>query len=165
MPSVGDRQAVFGRKSNPAILAEKLVQHLAMDVVDVEARIDGAEHPFQRAAPIFIGESMPIALDPAPGTALGEHGDETALPVEDRAAAVEGQHLDRLHLTSLQPARTRAAGTMKLPAISRSRSSSLVCRASRNAWIAAPAALLFQSQSPSWRLDGQAAPAAAASRQ
>src|SRR5215472_14930243 len=67
--------------------------------------------------------------------------------------------------TSVQPEpRTRAAGTRKLPAISFSRSSSLARCAARNAWIAAPAAVSFQNQSPSWRLDGLAVPASPASR-
>src|SRR5271156_3866159 len=56
--------------------------------------------------------------------------------------------------------RTRAAGTMKLPAINLSRSSSLVRCISRKAWIAAPAAVSFQNQSPSCRLDGFGGPAA-----
>jgi hypothetical protein len=57
--------------------------------------------------------------------------------------------------------RTRAAGTMKLPAINLSRSSSLACSASRRMWIAVPVAVWFQNQSPSWRLAGLAAPAVA----
>jgi hypothetical protein len=57
-----------------------------------------------------------------------------------------------------QPTRTRAAGTMKLLTISLSRSSSLLWSDSRKAWIAAPVAVSFQNQSPSWRLDGLAAP-------
>jgi hypothetical protein len=67
---------------------------------------------------------------------------------------------------AVQPeGRTRVAGTMKLPAINLSRSSSLDWHASRNAWIAAPTAVSFQNQSPSCRLDGLVAVAAAASRQ
>jgi hypothetical protein len=48
--------------------------------------------------------------------------------------------------------------------ISRSRSSSCACSTSRKTWIAAPVAVSFQNQSVSWRLDGFAAPAPAASR-
>jgi hypothetical protein len=54
---------------------------------------------------------------------------------------------------------------MKLPTISLRRSSSLARQIVRSSWIAAPAAVSFQNQSPSWRLDGLAAPAAPASRQ
>ena len=134
-----------------------------MHVVDVVAGLDGTDHALQRAMPVFICEAMPIALDAALCPALGEHGNKAAVPVGDRTPSVEGQHLDSLH-SAFQPARTRAAGTMKLLTISLSRSSVLACRASRRAWIAAPAAASFQNQSPSWRLDGLAEPAAPASR-
>jgi hypothetical protein len=67
--------------------------------------------------------------------------------------------------THPQLSRTRAAGTMKLPTIRLSRSSLLASSISRRAWIAAPVAVSFQNQSLSCRLDGLAAPAAAASRQ
>ena len=50
---------------------------------------------------------------------------------------------------SPQPARTLAAGTMKLLTINRRRSSSCACSISRSAWIAAPVAVAFQSQSVS----------------
>src|SRR5580700_2112433 len=134
-----------------------------MYVVDVKGGLDGAEHPLQRATSVLIGKGMPIALDATARPALGERGNKPGVPVEDRAPGVEGQNLDSLHCCP--PQRTRAVGTMKLPAISLSRSSSLDRHASRNAWIAAPTAVSFQNQSPSWRLDGLAVPAAAASRQ
>ncbi len=136
-----------------------------MDIVDVEVRLDGTQHPPQRAAPIIIGELMPVVLDTASGAALGEPGSDAAVPIEDCSSGVKGQYLDPVHARSAQPVlRTRAAGTMKLPAISLSRSSWLARQASRRAWIAAPAAVSFQNQSPSCRLDGWPALAAPASR-
>src|SRR5271169_4509840 len=120
----------------------------------------------QRAAPIFVGEFMPIAVDAALRAAFAQRRNETTVPIENRASSVEGKHVDALHRKLPQPdVRTRAPGTMKLPAINLSRSSSLARCISRTAWTAAPAAVSFQNQSASCRLDGLARPAAPASRQ
>jgi hypothetical protein len=72
-----------------------------MHIVHVEARLEGAEHALQRTAPVLVGEGMPVALDTVPEAAFGEHGNEAAVPVEDRAAGIERQHLDRLHVGAL----------------------------------------------------------------
>jgi hypothetical protein len=53
----------------------------------------------------------------------------------------------------------------RLPTISRRRTSSCACSTSRKTRSAAPVAVSFQNQSVSWRLDGFADPASAASRQ
>jgi hypothetical protein len=77
------------------------------------------------------------------------------MPVEDRAAGVEGQRLDPVHQPVLSPIiATRTAGTMKFPRTAFSRSSSLANPSARRAMTAAPATVSLHSQSPSCRLDG-----------
>jgi len=34
-----------------------------MHIVGVKARIDRAEHPLRRAAPVLVGKAVPVALD------------------------------------------------------------------------------------------------------
>src|SRR5216683_2718701 len=150
VPPCRDRAPIPARKGRDAAVAEKFVEHFAMDIIDVEVRLDGTEHPPQRASPIIIGERMPVVVDTAPRAALGEHGGDAPVPIENCPSGVKGQYLDPVHACSAQPVpRTRAAGTIKLPAISLSRSSWLARQVSRRAWIAAPAAVSFQNQSPS----------------
>jgi len=79
-----------------------------MHVVDIMIGIDGAEHPAQRTSPVFVGKAVPIALDPAPRSAISEHRDKATVSVEDRAPSVEGQHLDLAHSALLSPHCARA---------------------------------------------------------
>src|SRR6266436_1971102 len=166
MPTPGDPPAVIARQGSDAVFVKQLDKDVAMDIIDVEARLDGSEHPPQRAATILVDENVPIVLDPAPGAELGERPNDATMPVENCASGVEGQHLDLVHrpLPAQPLLGTRAAGTRKFPAISLRRSSSLSRQASRSARIAAPAAVSFQNQSPSCLLDGLPAPAAPASK-
>src|SRR5208282_2359586 len=126
VPAGRNRLAVGVREPRDAGLTEQLVQYLAMDIVDVEARIDRAQHTPQRAAAILVGKLVPILPGIVPAAALGERGSDTAVPVENRAAGIKSHRLEPVHRDLLQPAlRTRAAGTMKLATISLRRSSSL----------------------------------------
>jgi len=84
VPAPRNGPAILWRKGVDRRLAEQFVEHIAMHLVDIIAGLDDAEHPLQRATPVLIGEAMPIALDAAPRSALGEHGDKAAVPVEDR---------------------------------------------------------------------------------
>src|SRR5262249_6550558 len=98
-----------------------------MDIVDVETRLDRAQHAAQCAAAILIGNLVPISCDIASAAAFGERVCETAVPVEDRTAGIKSQRFEPVHRSLLQPwLRTRAADTMKLATISLSRSSSLI---------------------------------------
>ena len=71
-----------------------------MHVVYIESWIDGADHPAQRAAAVFVGKFVPTTFDAAPRAAVLQCRDETAVPIEDRPPGVKGQYLDRQHLLS-----------------------------------------------------------------
>ena len=62
VPSLRDGTAILCGKFPDAAFAEYLVQHLTMDVVYREIGIDRPKHSPERAAPVLIGESMPIPL-------------------------------------------------------------------------------------------------------
>jgi hypothetical protein len=108
VPALRDIPAILLRKGVDRRLAEQFVEHGAVHVVDVVARLDSAEHALQRATPVLVGEAMPIALDAVPRPALGERGDKAAVPVEDRPPGIEGQYLDVAHSRLLRPSRARA---------------------------------------------------------
>ena len=97
VPARRDVATILRRKNLDPFLAEQFAEHVAMHLVDVEARLDGAEHPLQRAAAVLVGEPVPVAFEPVPGAARGECPGETAVPVEDGASGIEGQRLDPLH--------------------------------------------------------------------
>ena len=70
-------------------------------------------------------------------------------PSREAAAALADEPEYSIGTEPHPAARTRAPGTMKFSAISLRRWSSLCSSAARNAWIAAPVAVSFHSQSPS----------------
>jgi hypothetical protein len=73
VPSLRDRAAILCGKFPDAAFAENLVQHLTMHVVYREIGIDRPERSAERAAPVLVGESMPIPLDAACGAGLRQH--------------------------------------------------------------------------------------------
>ena len=93
----GNPPSVVARQGSDAVFAEQLGEDVAMHVVDVEARLDGPEHPPQCAAAILVDEGVPVALDPALRAELGKRPNNAAMPVEDCPSRVEGQHLDVIH--------------------------------------------------------------------
>jgi len=51
-----------------------------MHVVYIECGIDGADHPVQRAAALFVSKFVPTVLDAAPRATVLQCSDETAVP-------------------------------------------------------------------------------------
>jgi hypothetical protein len=88
-------------------------------------------HPSSHLAPPRVSD---FASARSSVEALGEPSDKAEVPIEHSAAGIESNYLDAAHPLSPQPEPcTRAAGTMKLPAINLSRSSSLDRQIARNA--------------------------------
>src|ERR1044071_2065745 len=105
-----------------------------MHVIDVEPGIDRAGHPFERPAPVLVDEFVPVAGYAVSTAALGEGGDEPGMPIEDRAAGIEGEDSDALHRTPPSPgARPPAPATTKFSAINLTRGSALVSSIARSA--------------------------------
>ena len=106
MPALCDRSPVLGRTAEP-ILVEHFAQHVAVHVVDVETGIDRAGHPTQRAAAILVRQRVPVALDTLGGAPCRHCRGQAGMPVEHRAAGIEGKDLDLFHaiLSRLAPLR------------------------------------------------------------
>jgi hypothetical protein len=64
-----------------------------MDIVDVEIWLDRAQHPPQRTAAVLIGKFMPVMGNVAAATTFVERCGDAAVPIEDRAAGIEGEDL------------------------------------------------------------------------
>ena len=101
-----------------------------MHVVYIECGIDGADHPVQRAAAVFVSKFVPTVLDAAPRATVLQCSDETAVTIKVRSPGAKAPPTSPV---SRYYPRMRAAGTMKLATISRSRSSSCVSSSSRRA--------------------------------
>ena len=75
--SSGERAAIRFSASN--------LSSVAMHVVYIECGIDGADHPVQRAAAVFVSKFVPTVLDAAPRATVLQCSYETAVPTEDRS--------------------------------------------------------------------------------
>ena len=87
------------------MLRDKFVQHVPVDVVDVETGTLLVGHPPKRTAAIGIGDGRPVALDAVPVARLGKRGTDAAVPVQHRAAGVEGQRFDSARHCCVHPRR------------------------------------------------------------
>ena len=83
--SSGERAAIRFSASN--------LSSVAMHVVYIECGIDGADHPVQRAAAVFVSKFVPTVLDAAPRATVLQCSDETAVPIEDRSPVPKARTL------------------------------------------------------------------------
>jgi hypothetical protein len=72
-------------------------EHVAVHVVDGEAGIDLAGHPTQRAEAMLVRQRVPVALYTARGAPCRHGRGQTGVPVEHRAAGIEGKDLYLFH--------------------------------------------------------------------
>ncbi len=97
MPGAGDFGAILGRERRPSEFHDQFVEHATMHVIDIEVRTNLPGHHLERPPPVFVGRRRPVGGNAAPGSRGGQGSRNAAVPVEDRAAGVEGQGFDRQH--------------------------------------------------------------------
>ena len=108
VPALRDRSPFLRGTAEP-VLVEQFAQHVAVHVVDVEAGIDRVGHPAQRAAAMLVRQRMPVALDTVRGAPCRHRRGQAGMPVEHRAAGVEGKDLYVFHALLSRYAPSRPA--------------------------------------------------------
>jgi hypothetical protein len=97
VPAARDTLAIFGREHREIMRGDHGIEYLAMHIVDVEAGIDAAKHPLQRASTIVIGYLVPISVNAVAPARLDKCPNDPRMPIENGAAGIEGKCLDPLH--------------------------------------------------------------------
>src|SRR5450631_2446435 len=94
VPGTLDTDTILFGKRGPSIFVYQLIQHPAVDIVDVEDRADLACHALKRPSPVFVGCFCPVSFNVSTRSRGGKSGSNTTMPVEDRPAGVESENLD-----------------------------------------------------------------------
>ena len=86
----------FGNGVEAIIRANIIYAHTVRIVKIMRRRLVLAEpqHPAERLAPEVVGDGAPILLQTVFGASFRESGAESGMPVQDRAARIEGKRLN-----------------------------------------------------------------------
>ncbi len=94
---IGDGVTLGFGENLQAVLGDELVECHAVRAVEVVGRravLAEVQHPAQRAAAQVVCDVMPVLVEAVAGAGLSQCGGEAGVPVEDRAAGVEGEGAD-----------------------------------------------------------------------